>query len=157
MNTPLLNEALLSLKQHREKLTALRGELAERRAAYDAENAELIAQVAAMSEDCANAEEICRQVALDIFSTTGDKRVHPCVTVKEFTVYDYSPAKVFDWAQEHGLCLSLDRKAFEGLCKQDSTRPSFVAVLTEARSQVASDLGKIVDEQGEAENAEEEL
>jgi hypothetical protein len=57
---------------------------------------------------------------------------------------NYDGADALSWAKEHDMCLALDAKAFEGICKADSTRPAFVEASEASTTTVrlATDLAK---------------
>jgi hypothetical protein len=42
------------------------------------------------------------------------------------------------------MCLALDKKGFDGVCKNDSTRPNFVQVVETAKATIATDLEKVL-------------
>lgn len=57
-----------------------------------------------------------REEALKIYRETGEKKIGQ-IGIRVLSVLDYDEVTAFNWAKEHSLCLSLDKKNFEKLAK----------------------------------------
>lgn len=77
----------------------------------------------------------------------GTKKPHPLVSLISSVVLSYDEGMAFAWAKEHGMCLTLDKKAFEVLTKATgaATLP-FVTITEELKARVASDLSSLLEE-----------
>jgi hypothetical protein len=93
-------------------------------------------------EELAKVEGLMREALLERYKATGDKKPVAGGEVKIFNVYDYDAGEALIWAVDHRMALQLDKTAFNGICKNDSTRPPFVAAREEPRAQIATDLSK---------------
>ena len=73
-----------------------------------------------------------------------DKQKHPCpgLNIAVETGYEFDANTALAWAKDHQLCLVLDTKAFEALCKTTS-RPPFVSITTAPKAKIAADLRKL--------------
>lgn len=88
------------------------------------------------------AEEAMRSAALAEWEQTKDRKAIGGAEVKLYDVLDYPDADALAWAKESGLCLVLDKKAFEKVAK--ATPLPFVTTRQEPRVSLASDLSAIV-------------
>ena len=62
-------------------------------------------------------KDLISEDVIQRFKETGEKKYEGGVKVKEDTVYSYEEITAYEWAVEHGLCLSLNKKAFESIIK----------------------------------------
>ena len=69
------------------------------------------------------------------------------IRVSDIQTPRYDIPMALAWAKKHDMCLSLDTKAFEALCEQDSTRPDFVVIERDTRivATIATDLTKALE------------
>lgn len=58
--------------------------------------------------------------ALKEFKETSNKKLTGGLGIREINVYDYDDSKALAWAKEHDMCLSLDKKAFNSLMKNQN-------------------------------------
>jgi len=102
---------------------------------------------ASLQSDVTALENAVRQAALARYDKDPDKQKQICpgVGIRVSTEYDYDRDEAFAWAKNHGLCLSLDAKAFSDLCKAESTRPEFVRTVENRSATIATDLGKVLE------------
>lgn len=128
----------------RREYAQLQAEVAERRAAFDAEHAILLGTAKIAAKAMGDAETALKAVAEQRYAETQDKNLCPGVLVKEFDVLHYDVDMAFSWAQEKDIALipaSLDKKTFERIAKAaPGTAGSYIIV--ESRIQIATDLDK---------------
>ena len=139
---PLRGQAVL-VRDLRQTVAGLRDELSQRRQQWEEQNASLIAQARGAEQELAEQESRLREMGLERFQETGDKRPGLGVEVKMFSEPRYEQDQALEWAIEHKLALSLDRKAFEGMAKHGAI--PFVRFEQVYRAQIASDLSKALE------------
>lgn len=86
------------------------------------------------------AERNVKESALASYRETGDKKPLVGAEVKVFTKLEYAEPDALAWAQNTGLCLTLDKKAFEKVAK--ASQLPFVREVEEPRVTIATDLAK---------------
>ncbi len=111
-------------------------------ARWEAENKDLLERIVYLNEYVAEAEQKLRELTLRAYNETGSKQPAPGVAVRELTRLEYDVKQALSWAIEHKICLSLDKRAFEGFAK--ATPLEFVEVWTELQATIATDLSKIL-------------
>jgi hypothetical protein len=94
----------------------------------------------------ADLEQAIREKAIAAYDGEN-KAIAPGVGIRVTTSYDYDADRAYEWATGHGMALSLDRKAFNDICKADSTRPDFVSVSETPTATIATDLSKVLKEE----------
>lgn len=104
-----------------------------------------LAEQARLLQAQAALEAYLREQALAHFAATGDKQPFNYLGIRVTTGYAYAPDQALEWGKKHGLCLSLDAKAFKDLCKADSTRPAFVTVEEVPTATIATDLSALLE------------
>lgn len=119
------------------------------KAALDAKVAEFEATIAAdravyVAAKVAReaAEDQLRLAARAAYDATGERKAEPGAEVKLFDVTRYDDAEALEWAKGSGMCLTLDKKAFEKVAK--ATALPFVTIEQEPRVSLASDLSAVV-------------
>lgn len=140
-----LSELLQLLKEAREARDEARTVISILEEKFRECNADIYDTKARLDQEVSDLEAKVRDQAVTAFNETGSKEPSPGVKIALTTSYDYDPFTALDWAKEHQLCLKpalLDNKAFESLCKSDSTRPEFVGVIETPAARIATDLGK---------------
>jgi hypothetical protein len=122
---------------------------AERKAALDAKVAAFEATITADRESYRiakalreEAEDELRLAARTAYDATGDRKAEPGAEVKLFDMPRYDDAEALEWAKGSGMCLTLDKKAFEKVAK--ATALPFVTIEQEPRVSLASDLSAVV-------------
>jgi hypothetical protein len=89
----------------------------------------------------ADAETEVRKEALAAYEETGDKKPHPAVPIKMYTVLEYEEANALDYAREHlPKALKLVKRTFEKAAKV--LELDFVTVTQEPRATIARDLSE---------------
>ena len=84
-------------------------------------------------------EATVRELAVDFYNTTGDKRAHEVVTVKVYDVLEYDPTVALNYCREHlPNALKLDARAFEKAAK--AIPLAFVEIVETPKATIASDL-----------------
>lgn len=89
-------------------------------------NAELVQEHADAVTSASTAETALRQGIVEAFRETGSKQLGGGLSVRVNKRLVYDDKRALAWAKEHGLCLALDKKAFEKIAAVD--QPDFVAV-----------------------------
>jgi hypothetical protein len=141
-----MSKALHALAMVRENVASAKDEYDNAMQLFVDEHAELIERRAMWQHQAETLESIVRRSAVEVYEATGDKQVHPCVSIAVTKGYDYDPAKGLAWALDHKACLTLDTKAFKDVCKAEALRPDFVAVSETPTARIATDLSALVAE-----------
>ena len=139
---PLRGQAIL-VRDLRQTVAGLRDELSQRRQQWEEQNASLIAQARGAEQELAEQESRLREMGLERFRETGDKKPGPGVEVKMFVEPRYDSAAALEWATEHRIALALDKKAFESMAKSGAV--PCVRFEQVYRAQIASDLSKALE------------
>ena len=108
-------------------------------------NKELLDTASMDAVRVADEEAKLRELTVKAYNETGNKKPAPGVAIREISHMMYSLEAAFEWATEHKMALSLDRKAFEGIAK--STQIDFVKVVTEAQGTISQDLSQVLAEE----------
>lgn len=110
----------------------------QKRAAFEQSIAEHLDRAKTDAAEAAEAEELVRGLALDVFMETENTKPAPGVEIKQFTTLTYDHKQALAWALEHRIALVLDKKTFEKIA------PSleFVHVAKDPRATIATDLDK---------------
>lgn len=80
--------------------------------------------------------------ALGYHDMTGLKDVHDAVKVKTFTLFEFDPGAMFDYAMAHRLAALLQLNKRTALAMAKTGNISFVDKVTEERVSVSKDLSK---------------
>jgi hypothetical protein len=138
-NAPI-REALIRLAAARRERADLEALVDTRRRQWDTEHfAAIAAATDAMGRE-ELAERDVRALALAHFVTTEDKAPAPGVSIILTTELEYSNDDAFAWAQEKGMALTLDKKAFAAIAKVQAL--GFVRRNEVAAVRIAQDLDK---------------
>ncbi len=86
------------------------------------------------------AETTLKQMAVDLYDQTQNRRPAPGLEVKLFQVLEYPQKEALAWGLKTGLGVKLDKDAFDKIAKVSPM--SFVSIRMEPRCQIAEDLGK---------------
>lgn len=82
---------------------------------FEAANAELIELVANAKQDFDNLDRDLRELAVNHFKANGEKTLDENLSVRINTKLKYDQTAALAWATEKGVCLALDKKAFENV------------------------------------------
>jgi hypothetical protein len=85
-----------------------------------------------------------RQLALQAYEVTGEKKPTPGISIRMETVVEYDPQEAFEWARSTRLCLQLDRAGFEAMAKTNPEVCHGVRVTQEPKATIARDLGAVL-------------
>lgn len=97
-------EIIISLKEKRDKILE------------EAKKNPVFKEIEILSDEMISLEVVIREKAIKIYEETGNKKIGQ-IGIRIMQVLDYDEVVAFDWAKEHKLCLSLDKKNFEKLAK----------------------------------------
>ena len=87
------------------------------------------------------AEDAARDAALATYEHTGDKKVHPDITIRVYQVAVYDTGQALDYARAHlPTALRLDARTFEKVAK--AIELDFVTWHDDARPAISKDLSK---------------
>ncbi|MDP2950695.1 MAG: hypothetical protein Q8P22_14325 [Chloroflexota bacterium] len=129
----------------RTGLESIKASLKAKRAAFDAENADLLIGLLDRTTELARAETALRDAAMGAYVLMGARKPAPGVEVKDFTEIDYDKGKAFTWATFHEMALVLDTKAFEAIAKAAQPPLDFVTIAKVPKATIATDLGKALE------------
>jgi NAD+--asparagine ADP-ribosyltransferase len=138
-----LDELIQKLAYHRNIEAEYKQEIEDVKAEIKASYGHILERVESLlgvaKADVADAEADVRKAALATYGENGEKQVHPAVTVKVFTVLDYSLSDALEYARQHlPKALKLDKRSFEKVAK--AAELDFVAVSEEPRATISRDL-----------------
>lgn len=106
--------------------------------AWRQENGELFAKADLTKQVTEEAEDKLRELILEHYAKTGDKKPLPGLGVREMKRLEYETATAYSWALEHKMALKLDIKAFEKICLV--SLPEFVGIHIEPQATIAKEL-----------------
>ena len=109
---------------------------------WEIENRVLLEATADSIARVAEEEAKLRELVLQSYRDTLEKAPAPGVSVKVLQTLDYNPQDALNWALQHHIALTLDKKAFENIAK--TTPLDFVTIKEEPRAQIATDLSEYV-------------
>jgi len=126
----------LKVKQHSELKTQMLNE-------WQKANEQLFNEWGMIAHTLNEAETKLRELTIKAYNETGSKNPAPGVGIREITKLEYNPKQAFEWAKEHQIALSLDKKSFESLAKANPI--DFVTISTEPQATIATDLLKALE------------
>lgn len=85
-------------------------------------------------------EKELRDLLAKYFQQTGNKQFDKQLSVRVNTRLEYAEPEALEWAKKHGLCLALDKKAFEKIASVQSL--DFVKPVDVASAVIAKDLAE---------------
>jgi len=106
--------------------------------AWQEEHAELLNSAEETATIAMEAEAKLRELTIQIFKETGNKSPALGVGIRELTKLEYDPEVALEWALEHKIALSLDRRLFETFAK--TTPLPFVERHIDLQGIIAADL-----------------
>lgn len=104
-----------------------------------------------LAQQVSNLESLVKSEAVTAYSADPaiGKKPFPGIGIRVAEKRDvqYNIASALGWAKSHDMCLSLDTKAFETICENESTRPDFVVVVVDevVSATIATDLSKVLE------------
>ena len=105
---------------------------------WEKQNEQLLENVANTKQEVTEAENQLRELTIDAYNQTGNKKPADGVGIREITKLLYDEKTAFTWATEHKMALKLDTKAFESIAK--TAPPDFVQETKEIQATIASNL-----------------
>lgn len=87
---------------------------------FEKEHKDLRMDIEARKMTVQQLEEEIRELAINEYNIDEIKKFDCGVGIRITKVLEYDKDKAFDWAIEHNLCLTLDKKNFEKLAKIQS-------------------------------------
>lgn len=128
------------LMEKRQNAVAAYADYRRAFAEFEASNAVLIEKRNEAQVQLDAAEAALRIWAVDQYMATGQKRPLPGVEIKLGKALVYDPAQALQWALEHRVALSLDKKVFERVA--EASCPALVKVEEKPVAYIATDLSK---------------
>lgn len=86
----------------------------------------------------ATAEVKLRELTIEAYKETGNKKPAEGVGIRELIKLEYDPKDALKWAMEHQIALSLDKSGFEKIAK--TTPLEFVTTIPEIQATIATKL-----------------
>jgi len=131
MNTTVLNETIFKeqikeLMVEQSTLEFQKKTLAERQAAFDTQNEDLLTRIKDTITKIDKLKEYLSIAAVDNFKATKSKSFLGGIAVREYSKMDYKDDTALSWAKDHNMCLMLDVKAFEKLVEAEAFPIVFV-------------------------------
>lgn len=133
-----LKEQIKKTAKAREETRRLAGEKEQAYRLWAEANQALLNAVDDAKVYQADQESKLRQLTLEAYEETGEKKPAEGVGIREVTHLDYDPKEALQWAIKHVMCLQLDRKAFEKVAQIDP--PEFVSITKAAQATIAQEL-----------------
>lgn len=120
-------------------------ELKKRRAAFDSENATLVAVLKNDAAAVTAAEIAIRAVAEAEYRTTLNRKPAPGIEIKVFKEYLIDEEEGLRWAQEKKLCLIPEKLDITAIKKLATVTPlPFVVIEDVPKAQIATNLEKVL-------------
>ena len=147
-----INELVSQLAETRKKLAKYReawAEIEERVISQTREtNKNLLEDIEFLKRDEGELNEQIRNDAVIEYSgyPEGGKQIALGVSIRVVSKYEYSPTNALDWAKKTGLCLQLDKTAFDDLCRT-SSKPEFVSRVERITATIAKDLDAALEQE----------
>lgn len=89
------------------------------------------------------ADELVRNLAVELYLNTDDKKPHPAVPIKMYTILEYDKPVAFRYIRESlPVALKADWPLFEKIAKTVGGRLGFVIESQEPRATIARNLSK---------------
>jgi len=101
----------------------------------------------ARSEDALKTTEAAlRTEIVAQFKATGNKHPAAGLGIREIVELNYLESDALEWAKEHAMCLTLDKKAFEKVVKAINGALPFVVQETVPTATIATDLSMYMEQ-----------
>ena len=113
---PLI-EKLSLLKVLRGLKETLNEEYDQKYEKFKEENANLMAALAENREKTGTVESELRVLGVARYAETGEKKLEGGMGIRIMTKLEYDAKTALSWAEEHGIALALDKRAFESYAK----------------------------------------
>ena len=98
-------------------LVMFQQKLAEKRRLFEEENKEIIGRISKLSEELDLEQSQFKERAFDIYSKTKKKQLIGGLGIRVGFSLQYEDKKAFQWAVNHALCLSLNKREFDKIAK----------------------------------------
>lgn len=143
---PTLEQKVTQMALEQIALNDKKQKLDELRAAWEAENAELIAEVEARENGLKELDQSIRNEAVKLYAQNGNKKPHAAVGIRVYKRTEYNPDAALAWAREHRQdMIALDSKLYDKVLKSDARDPGMPGeVVEEPRATIAKDLSEFV-------------
>jgi hypothetical protein len=126
----------------RSDLNRTEDRLRELREAFDHDTLVLHNSINDMRVQIEADENSLKKAILEDNLKSGLKKFPGGIEVKEFTIPDYDEATALKWAREAGVCIKLDKTAFEKLAKSNAL--PFVSFHKELRVQLPTKMEPVL-------------
>lgn len=136
----MLEEQIKEVAQLRDTVDKLKKWKADAMMAWEKEHEKQLSDIVIQAAKLTEAETKLREQAVELFKTTGNKQVADGVGIRETEKLEYDEKQAFEWAKEHVMALSLDKKAFDKIAK--ASPMEFVKVVSVPTAAIATDLSK---------------
>jgi hypothetical protein len=138
-----LGDQIKAVAQIRQGIKKLREEANKVYAEWEQQHNVLLSNLALSGQQLAEEESLLRELTIKAYRETGSKSPAPGVGIREMTKLEYDAKEAFNWAIDHKIALSLDKRSFETFAK--ATPLAFVDVYQEVQATIATDLEAVND------------
>ena len=105
---------------------------------WEKQNEAIIREALFTEQAVKEAEHRLRELTLEVYAQTGNKAPVKGVGIREVTKLEYDAKVAYNWAIEHKMALTLDKKMFEKIAQ--TTPLDFVTVRKEPIATIATQL-----------------
>jgi len=133
-----LKEQIKVVAEARQKATELKGQRDTLLVEWNKANQELFDALTQAGAGVAVEEAKLRELTLEVYNLTGNKKPAEGVGIREVTKLEYDTKEAYNWAIEHTIAIKLDVQAFEKVAKVSP--PEFVKITTEPQATIATQL-----------------
>ena len=110
-------EKIIELKTFIEYLGTIDENIRLKREIFEEKNREIFEEQEKAREAIRTSKAMLSDDAIVDFQKTGEKKLMGGIGIRVGTDIIYEDKDAFQWAVNHALCLSLDKKAFEKIAK----------------------------------------
>jgi len=112
-----MKQQLIKLKKVRESRERLKAEWQEKLDKLEDEYKHSLDLIRGYSEQIEIIETEIKNVALEKYQETGEKKLDFGIGIRVMSKLGYDPDIALKWGLEHSMALTLDKKAFEKIAK----------------------------------------
>ena len=113
----LIKENLESWQKQREELESKKEQLRIHRDAFEEQHKLLIYGISELSSELMEEKSLYEIAAEKDFRQTGNKKLLGGIGIREGILINYDLKDALNWAQDHKLCLTLDKREFDKIAK----------------------------------------
>lgn len=142
-----MRDLLEHLHRVRLRIGSLQAEYAEAKRHFEEKYADLLRRRELADLEESEATMAVRKAGLAEFRETGNLAPAPGIKIRMMTRLEYDPEEARRWAMNHRMAVKLDEREFEKLARATPANFDFVEVRQQPQVTIASDLGKVLNEE----------